>query len=105
MIRKRQFKRFKESRNSFARKKKMNESITVTIELTPEEFQRQAWSGAIDTLDSLTANEIEQILNDLADAHGETLSLADVNDFFWFERDTIAEWLGYTDWDELTKDR
>ena len=105
MIRKRHPKRFKESRKLFAHRKKMNESITVTIELTPEEFQKQAWSGAIDTLDSLTANEIEQIFNNLADVYGETPSLADVNDFFWFERDTIAEWLGYTDWDELTEDR
>ena len=29
----------------------------------------------------------------------------ELNDFFWFERDTIAEWLGYEDYDELMKDR
>lgn len=30
---------------------------------------------------------------------------ADINDIFWFEEDTIAEWLGYSDFEELMKDR
>ena len=32
-------------------------------------------------------------------------SETDVNDIFWFERDWIAEALGYSDYDELLKDR
>ena len=29
----------------------------------------------------------------------------DLNDFFWFERDTIASWLGYENYEELMHDR
>ena len=29
----------------------------------------------------------------------------EINDFFWFERDTIAEWLGYEDWEDLENNR
>lgn len=106
MIRKKQIKRFNESRNPIARKKKMNESLTVTMELTPEKFSRDAWDGAKETVKVLSLREIGQILNMYANSYeGAIPSLGDVNDFFWFDRDTIAEWLGYTDWDELTENR
>jgi hypothetical protein len=36
---------------------------------------------------------------------GGECSDTELNDFFWFERDTIAEWLGYEDYDELIRDR
>lgn len=45
---------------------------------------------------------IEEILEDLyPDGMDETA----VNDLFWFDNDTIAEWLGYTDFDELIENR
>ena len=58
------------------------------------------WSGAKDTLEELSADEQKQlfaILEELQEEWQET----ELNDFIWFERDTIAEWLGYTDFDEL----
>ena len=35
--------------------------------------------------------------------HGEGWSDTAINDFLWFETDTIAEWLGYEDWDDLCR--
>lgn len=61
------------------------------------------WSGARDTIEELTKDEIkeiEAILEEL-DVDDEGMSDTEVNDFFWFERDTIAEWLGYNDFDEI----
>lgn len=61
------------------------------------------WSGARDTVEELTSDEIEEIeamLEEL-DVDGEGMSDTEINDFFWFERDTIAEWLGYNDFDEI----
>lgn len=29
----------------------------------------------------------------------------DINDFFWFETDTIADLLGYSDWEALIEER
>ncbi len=63
------------------------------------------WSGAKDTVEDLTwedFNILEPMIEEMFD--GEC-SDTDLNDFFWFERDTIAEWLGYEDYDELMKDR
>ena len=62
------------------------------------------WSGAKDTVEELTWNEIEQIESMLEDYFcDEKLSDTKINDFFWFERDTIAQWLGYSSFDELMK--
>ena len=106
MIRKRQTKCLNESKKSFARRKKVNESLTVTMELTPEKFSRDAWDGAKETVKVLSLREIGRVLDMYADSYeGKTPSLGEINDFFWFDKDTIAEWLGYTDWDELEEDR
>lgn len=64
------------------------------------------WSGAKDTVKYLTESEldtIESILEDCAPEDG--YSDTDINDFFWFEDDTIAEWLGYEDFESLMNER
>lgn len=75
--------------------------MKVTIEISAKELRYNLWSGAIDTLNSLTDEEIEIIISILEDAYDGKLSLTDLNDFFWFERDTIAEWLGYEDFEKI----
>ena len=62
------------------------------------------WSGGRDTADDLTWDEIDTIESMLDELYAE-MEDVELNDFFWFERDTIAEWLGYEDYDELMKDR
>lgn len=59
------------------------------------------WSGAKDTVKYLTEDEINQIENILEDCFPEGMSETEINDFFWFEDDTIAEWLGYSSFDDI----
>ena len=60
------------------------------------------WSGAKDTVKYLTDQEIETIFDLLDDCDsGDGMSETAVNDFFWFEDDTIAQWLGWTDFETL----
>ena len=74
--------------------------MTITKEVNSySDFE--FWSGARDTADELTADEIEEVLTILEDAYPEGMTETELNDFFWFERDTIAEWLGYEDFDEI----
>ena len=63
------------------------------------------WSGAIDTVDDLTWDDFDILEPIIEEMFEGECSDTDLNDFFWFERDTIAEWLGYEDYDELMKDR
>ena len=67
------------------------------IPLTQFEF----WAGAKDTIKHLTEFELKEIELILEDLCWEGLSEEQLNDFFWFERDLIAEWLGYEDFDEI----
>jgi hypothetical protein len=69
------------------------------IPLTEFEF----WAGGKDTVEHLTESELEEIELILEDLCWEGLSEEQLNDIFWFERDLIAEWLGYEDFDEIMR--
>lgn len=64
------------------------------------------WSGGKETADALTYEQIDKIEammeQDCEPAEG--WSDTAINDFFWFERDTIAEWLGYRNADAMFDD-
>ena len=59
------------------------------------------WSGAKDTVKYLTDDELSQIEYILEDCYPDGMDETEVNDFFWFEDDTIAEWLGYNNFEEI----
>jgi len=67
------------------------------IPLTEFEF----WAGGKDTVEELTNSELEQIEQILEEIYPEGMGEFEVNDLLWFERDLIAEWLGYKDFDEI----
>ena len=67
------------------------------------------WGGAVDTADTLRELDdvvdfdvfgcLEAMMEDDITEWSET----GINDFFWFEDDTIAEWLGYSSWEGLER--
>ena len=59
------------------------------------------WSGAKDTAGYLTEQEFSTIESILEDTYPDGMSATQLNDLFWFEDDTIAEWLGYSSFDEI----
>lgn len=59
------------------------------------------WAGAKDTVKYLTLEELDTIESILEDAYPDGMDETEINDFFWFEEDTIAEWLGYNDFEEI----
>ena len=63
------------------------------------------WSGAKDTCNTLTEGEITEVITNLEDCYPEGMTATELNDFFWFETDTIAEWLGWPDYETLYKAR
>ena len=46
-----------------------------------------------------------EILEEDCGFNMNTPTETDINDFFWFERDTIADLLGYSDWEALIGER
>ena len=49
----------------------------------------------------LTESELETIESYLEELYPEGMTDTELNDFMWFEDDTIAEWLGYNSFDEI----
>ena len=75
--------------------------MKIYSEISLENFE--AWSGGRDTLDVLIekdlCDQLEAIIDDIEP--GEGWSDTAINDLLWFERDNIAEWLGFSDWEDL----
>ena len=71
------------------------------VESSLEQFQ--AWSGGKDTLETLIekgdCDQVEALLEDYFGCSDSIPTDTDINDILWFERDWIAEGLGYRDWD------
>lgn len=63
------------------------------------------WSGARDTVNDLTWEDFDILEPLIEEMFGGEVEDVDLNDFFWFERNTIASWLGYEDYEELMRDR
>ena len=73
--------------------------MKIYMEKSLENFD--FWSGAKDTAKYLTHQELETIESMLEELYPDGIGETELNDFFWFEDDTIAEWLGYESFEEL----
>lgn len=81
--------------------------MTYTIDNNLEDFE--AWAGGKDTLNVLiekgVCEQVEEFLDQtLYEASEGTPNETQINDFLWFERDAIAEYLGYEDWEAFEND-
>lgn len=63
------------------------------------------WSGANDTVKYLTPCDLDRIESMLEDCYPDGMDETAINDFFWFEEDTIAEWLGYDSFEDIMKEQ
>lgn len=78
--------------------------MTITKEIN-NIYDFEFWSGARDTVEELTYSQLDTIFNILEnDVFIDGCTDTELNDFFWFERDTIAEWLGYEDFDAIMEE-
>ena len=82
--------------------------MTMTIEKKLRDFD--FWSGAAQNAAKLTYEELDRLeaeMEEINEANGdEPMSTTEVNDFMWFDFETICEWLGL-DYEEVMarKDR
>lgn len=52
------------------------------------------WSGAKDNAEKLTDDEFNTIEAILEDTYPDGMSETELNDLFWFDFETVAEWIG-----------
>ena len=77
--------------------------MKVYEEISLNDFEFQG--SAIQTAKYLTDDEIDAVEENLNELNPGGMSKTEINDFFWFDDDTIAEWLGYTDFKALMDER
>lgn len=81
----------------------LKENITITEEISLRDFP--FWGNAEMVSSYLTEDEFEMIEDFLNESYPGGIDKTDLNDFFAFDEDTIAQWLGYDDFDALREDR
>ena len=59
------------------------------------------WSGAKDTVKELTDDQLSEVWDMLEEMYPDGAEDTEINDFFWFEEETIAEWLGFDSFEKL----
>lgn len=71
--------------------------MQYVVEQTLAEFP--AWQGGKDALDVIKAkgdcDRVERYINEFCEMPSDGF----INDLLWFERDEIAQYLGYKSWD------
>jgi len=59
-----------------------------------DELRNELWSGAVDTINTITENEkTEELIQLLDEIFYEPTDITKINDFLWFDRDYIYEQL------------
>ena len=58
------------------------------------------WSGAKDNAAELTDDQLEAVESMLEDIYPDGMEETALNDLFWFDFDTVKEWLGISDSEE-----
>ena len=58
------------------------------------------WSGAKSNAETLTDEQLATVQYNLEEIYQDGMSETQINDFFWFDFDTIREWLGIKDEEE-----
>lgn len=81
-------------------------TITVKRELDFNDLMNECWSGALETLRTISEHDKEDELMSFLgyDVLGETPDLGDVNDLLWFDSEWIFEQLGINDDDDTEVD-
>lgn len=55
------------------------------------------WSSAKSNAETLTDEQLDIVESILEDAFPDGMDVTQINDIFWFDFDTIREWLGIED--------
>lgn len=77
--------------------------MKIYVELSVRNFE--FWSGGKDRASELTDIDWDIIEPNLEELFPDGCSDTELNDFFWFDFNTIAEWLGYRDEEDFCHKR
>lgn len=76
-------------------------TVTTTEQMDASDLRRNVWQGAIEVLEHLSDDEVNQVLDYLAEVNPNGMDMGALNDFIWNEKDEVARILGYEDFDKI----
>jgi hypothetical protein len=79
-------------------------TVTTSNDLDANGIRDMVWSGALDRVKCLSDDELNTIIGILAEEYPDGIDETELNDFFWFEDDTYAGWLGWDDTEAFWED-
>lgn len=76
--------------------------LEVKQEMSFEDLKRNCWSGALNTLSTIEEEgKEEELMNYLEDIfYDSTPTMTDLNDFLWFDDESIYDALGIAEEEE-----
>ena len=81
-------------------------TITVTMELNLSDFVEYAHGTGLYNLNVILDKELDSVVEDYLNEMYPTGATADdINDALAYDEDAIAQYCGYTDWEELEHGR
>jgi len=72
--------------------------MKITTEQSIANFK--FWSGAKSNASELTFSQLNEIESILEEIYPDGLSETELNDLFWFDFETVKDWLNITDEEE-----
>ena len=73
-------------------------TVTVTNEMDFDDLMNYCWRAAVDTLKVIKDNgKQEEFMSMLSDLFSEGATLTEINDYLWFDDDSIFADLGISD--------
>ena len=79
-------------------------TVTTSNDYDANDIRNMVWQGALDRVKCLSDDELNTIISILAEEYPDGIDETELNDFFWFEDDTYADWLGWDDVEAFWED-
>ena len=77
--------------------------LSIVKDINPWELKDELWSGALDTLGTITQNgKLQDLMGLLEEMYPEPVDITTVNDLLWFAEEYVFQYLGIELADECT---
>jgi len=77
--------------------------LSIVKDISAFEMKDELWSGALDTLRTITeSDKLQDLMDLLEDMYPEPVGITTLNDMLWFDDDFIFEQLGIELADDCT---
>lgn len=78
--------------------------VISTNDMDTYDIRNMVWGGARDRVECLSDDDLNIIINTLSQEYPYGIDETELNDFFWFDDDIYAEWLGFDTAEALWED-